>query len=145
MNHIRYTYALFMMLCSLGMLSSCKKSDTSDNSNTVKSPFTIRYEISSTVNSSIADNIQYTNESSGNSILLTVPLPWTKTVTVTTAQRPFVIFLFSGSMSLPAAGKITGKIFINGVEKASVTKDNPIFIGSGAYMMQLLDVRYAVL
>ena len=133
------------LLITISLLTSCKKSDATDvTSGPIKSPFTVKYEITADRASTVTSSIQYTNSSLGNSVELNTPLTWSKTVVITTEQRPTVLFLFSTVIKFTSAGKVTGKIYINGKEKASVTESATDPSGFGVYQVGLLDVKYVV-
>ena len=136
--------ALFILCTTLVGFTSCKKDTTiTTNANSLASPFTLKYEI---VTSSAIDNntaygkplMVYSNATQQQEIeFLTSSTSWSKTVTVTTPNRPFVATLFTNYTSnylittyfpiiLNASGTITGKIYVNGNLVASVT--NPTFL-----------------
>jgi hypothetical protein len=110
-------------------ISSC----TPDNPSTpgTPSPFTLKYEITTSVpvaNSPIS-NMTYYNGTGQAEVdqTFTSGTVWTKEITVTTPNRPFVGYL-SGAIFLTAPGTATGKIYVNGQAVASVT--NPTSAGT---------------
>jgi hypothetical protein len=139
------TLVTILFLITISLFTACKKSDTNDvTSGPIKSPFTVKYEITSDKASTVASSVLYTNSSLGSSVELTAPLVWSKTVTITTDQRPTVLFLYSTGIKFVSAGKVTGKIYINGKEKASVTESANDPFGSGFYQVGILDVKCVV-
>jgi len=146
---------LYILATILVGFTSCKKDTTSTtNSNSLASPFTLKYEIvtSSAIDTSKAGTgaygkplMVYSNGTQQPEIeFLTPTTSWSKTVTVTTPNRPFVALLHTGGswsgvvqtggylpFYLKAPGTITGKIYVNGNLVASVT--NPTTSISSGY------------
>jgi hypothetical protein len=122
---------------------SCKKDSGQDNS-TISSPFTVKYEVTADKPLVNGGSFQYTNSANGLNVDLNTTLPYTKTVTVTSTNRPYLLLLYGTGIQLNSTGNVTGKIFINGIEKASVTipANNALF--GGAFLTGPLDVKYTV-
>ena len=107
-------------------ISSC----TPDNPSTpgTPSPFTLKYEITTSVPvaygpvPSVPNKLTYYNGTGQGEEdqTFTSGTVWTKEITVTTPNRPFVGYL-SGAIILTAPGTATGKIYVNGQVVASVT------------------------
>jgi hypothetical protein len=157
---------LYILATILVGFTSCTKETTSTtNSNSLASPFTLKYEIvtSSAIDTSKAGNgaygkplMVYSNGTQQPEIeFLTPTTSWSKTVTVTTTNRPFVAMLHTHSdyistaqtglgyfpIILKAQGTIMGKIYVNGNLVASVTNPTTLInttgtsnAGAGIYM-----------
>lgn len=109
---------------------SCKK-DGGQDSSTISSPFTVKYEFTSTspLETIYQNSLSYTNSSGGLSTSLINSFPWTLEQTVTTTNRPFPIQLVGTTLALKNPGSVTGNIYINGVKKASVTTQTSVLLG----------------
>lgn len=116
---------LFVITTSL--LFGC--TPDSPASSGTSSPFTLKYEITTsvpvTIIGGVTSSFSYTNGTgqSQTDQTFTSGSSWTKELTVTTPNRPFMASL-SGAVILSASGTATGKIYVNGVEVASVTNSS---------------------
>ena len=114
--------SIFVILTLVILISSC-----SNDSNSTSGNFTLKYEII-TSSQVTADplggftTIAYTN---GTGQIITdysfvSGTTWTKEVTVTTPNRPFVASLvpITGGVYLNAPGTVTSNLYVNGVRVA---------------------------
>jgi hypothetical protein len=140
------------------ILQSCSSGDNNSNSNSISSPFTVKYEIISTsqvrasYNSPMITYNNSTNQTQTESVTnLTATTPWSKTVDITTTTRPLQLsLLISGNnpnyyLILANAGSITQNLYINGVLKASSTNqsDSQPSLGSW-YRITIPAITYTV-
>ena len=121
---------LYIIATILVGFTSCKKDTTSTTSST-PSPFTLKYEIKSSVPIVVAgagnpNLILYTNGTNqSESSIFTSGTNWTKTITVTTNNRPFIALLqLSNNIQLSAPGTLTGNIYLNGSLIANSTNQS---------------------
>ena len=118
-------FALFCNSCS-------KKETTITTNNTVKSPFTLKYEIISSSDiyvptGGVGADINIVNGTGQSEIKIDFisGKTWSYTVNVTSTQRPIICRLINTStLWTKSTGTITGNIYINGTLKATAT--NPI-------------------
>lgn len=140
-----------LVICLFISLLSCSKDNTTNNS--IKSPFTVKYEL--ICSSSIQTNflgqqafipeIGYTNGTGQNELSnsFTSGTTWSKTITVTDSRRPLTLFFGVNKMILSAAGKVTGNIYIDGKLNATVT--NPtINEGTGTLHIGICNMNFTV-
>ena len=122
-----------LILLTTILLSSCTPDTPVDTS--TSSPFTLKYEIisSSQIFSTTSSNqhVIFTNATQQPQIdsIPSGSILWTKELTVTTSNRPFISLLevpFS-ALKLNMQGTVTGNIYVNGIKVASVT--NPTSTG----------------
>jgi len=114
--------ALNILFILIVGFTSCKK-DTTSSTNSTPTPFTLKYEIKSSVPIVVAgagtnnfNIIYYKNGTNQNeSSIFTSGTNWTKTITVTTNNRPFIASLqLPNNIQLSAPGTLTGNIYLNG-------------------------------
>jgi hypothetical protein len=131
---------IFLYLISFG-ISSCSSNNTAGgqvNPNSVGTPFTLKYEIiaSSPFNPPVTglpgNSIVYRNGTGqtgqDNNFSGTT---WTKEITVTTTNRPFISSLGT-TLYFNVPGTMTGKIYVNGNLVANV--QNPTQGGGSTYI-----------
>jgi hypothetical protein len=121
------------------LLFSCKKdsNSTSSTSASISSPFTVKYEAlpSAVVTTSFGfPNIFYVNSTgqpeTASLASLSVAIPWSKTITITTTTRPLQLNLQAAASNasyylvLDKAGSITQNLYINGSLKATSTNQS---------------------
>jgi hypothetical protein len=121
------------------LLFSCKKdsNSTSSTSASISSPFTVKYEVlpSAVVTTSFGfPNIFYVNSTGQPETMslsnLSVAIPWSKTITITTTTRPLQLNLQAAASNaayylvLDKAGSITQNLYINGSLKATSTNQS---------------------
>jgi len=141
---MRPLFSVIIVMSILISSISCKKDGGTDSSS-ISSPFTVKYEV--TANKPITNSgggFQYTNSAMGLVVDFNPTLPYTRTVTVTSTNRPFFLWLYGNGVEMSSAGNVTGKIFINGAEKASVTIPVTEIAQSGIFLSGMLDVKYVV-
>lgn len=138
---IKYAKSLSSFIILSYLFVFCKKDGGTDSSS-ISSPFTVKYEVTADKPIINIASIQYTNSANGQIVDLNPTLPYRRTVTVTSTNRHYVLFLFGTNFQMSSAGNVTGKIFINGTEKASVTI--PVTNQSGIFMSGILDVKFGV-
>jgi hypothetical protein len=128
----------------LFLISSCSSNNTTGgqiNPNSVGTPFTLKYEIiaSSPFNPPVTglpgNFITYNNgtgqtEQDNNFSGTT----WTKEITVTTSNRPFISSLGT-TLYFNVPGTMTGKIYVNGNLVANV--QNPTQGGGSTYFSNI--------
>lgn len=87
-------------------------------------PFTLKYEITTSVPIEFIPGTSvityYNGTGQQERETFTSGTTWTKEVTVTTPNRPFMAFLVGG-VTLSTSGTATGKLYVNGREVASQT------------------------
>jgi hypothetical protein len=123
------------------LLFSCKKdsNSTSSTSASISSPFTVKYEVlpSAVVTTSFGfPNIFYVNSTgqpeTASLASLSVAIPWSKTITITTTTRPLQLNLQAAASNpsyylvLDKSGTITQNLYINGSLKATSTNQSEI-------------------
>jgi hypothetical protein len=121
-----------LLLSSSLVLISCKK-DGGQDSSTISSPFTVKYEFTSaTAFDLVAPKpiVWYFNSSGGSTQTTANILPWILEQTVTSTNRPFNLQITGLSIFLTSPGSVIGNIYINGVKKATVTAQTRALFGS---------------
>lgn len=114
---------LFLLFVSL---HSCSKKG--DEGASVKSPFTLKYELVGSSVLSATPNLPalfYTNSTGqGETVLvITAAKTWSKTLTVTSTQRPFMVNFEPLAIVSEGPGSVTANIYVNGkVVASSVTQ-----------------------
>jgi hypothetical protein len=137
---INFKTVCFFLLSSV--LISCKKNDS--GSDTVKSPFTVRYEITATKPldpQPFGTGVMWTNPSGAYTTSFITSLPWKKDETVTNSGRPFLLILNADALMLTSPGQVVGNIYINGVKKETVTVNTTNIVG---FNTAVLNMQYAV-
>lgn len=129
MKKLLFLFTIVFSLC----LTSCSP-DNPANTGT-STPFTLRYEIitsSPIVVPLTGTGITYENGTqqpeTDNSF--TSGTTWTREVTVTTPNRPFIAMLITG-LNLSAPGTIIGRIYVNGTQVANVQNPTQVQGTSG--------------
>jgi hypothetical protein len=116
----------FLLLLTLILFFGCTPSTPSNPS--TSGNFTLKYEITTSVPvaygpaPTVPNKLTYYNGTGQGEEdqTFTSGTVWTKEITVTTPNRPFVGSLV-GAIVLTAPGTATGKIYVNGQEVATVT------------------------
>lgn len=110
------------------VLSGCKKNNGNNGTNGTSGSFTVKYELTCSAGTTIkivnglasfgytnvTGQVEYDNAFSSGSL-------WTKSLTVTTTQRPLQLVFEAISATLTDPGFATGSIYINGTLKATST------------------------
>ena len=132
-----------LLLCNIMLFLTCIVSCKKENTNTdkIKSPFTVKYEISATENTYSSYGsllVSYVNGTGQNETesptFLSNTTPWTKTITVTTTARPLKLSLRLSTSPVDAyriylknkAGQIVQNIYVNGVLHVNTSKTDPL-------------------
>ncbi len=139
---------------------SCKKNNASDApSNQISSPFTVKYEITSSsnvyssYNLPIATYVNSTGQQQTESVpSLSANTPWVKTVTVTSTTRPLQLSLLLSTsppgvyrLYLLNSGQITQNIYVNGNLVASSTNQSSTSAnGSGQFNISTIALNYTI-
>ncbi len=149
---------LLIAVISMHILS-CKKNEDNTTSNKVSSPFTVKYEITSSTNvysnnsySNTSQTITYVNSTGQQQTETVTNLsdsnPWSKTITVTSGIRPLQLSLLLSSNNqiyLSKTGQITQNIFVNGKLVASSTNQSTTTSTSGgAFYIQIIALNYTI-
>jgi len=140
---MRPLFSVIIVMSILISSISCKKDGGTDSSS-ISSPFTVKYEVTANKPITNSGGFQYTNSAMGQVVDFNPTLPYTRTVTVTSTNRPYLLLLYGTGVQMSSAGNVTGKIFINGAEKTSVTIPVTDINQSGIFLSGILDVKYVV-
>lgn len=135
---MRRLFSVITVVSILISSISCKKDGGTDSSS-ISSPFTVKYEFTSTAPFDQVlpkPIIWYFNSSGGSTQTTGSTLPWVLEQTVTTTNRPFNLQVTGIGIYLTSPGSVTGNIYINGVKKATATSQTKSFLGSN-YVEQL--------
>ena len=134
---MKRTIKSILIITSAVMLSfGCKKSSSSNTSNSTNGNLSLKYEIITSVPVVNSFNIMYLNGTDQweNSTFSSGGTYWSKDVTITSTTRPFDCVFQGGigggaSPALSTAGTITCNIYLNGVLKAH-SVNNSTLIGN---------------
>jgi len=104
------------------LIASCKKSNSSNTSNSTIGNFTLKYEVITSSPITQSSTFQFENATQQNEwdYNFTSGTTWTKEVTVTTPNRPFSAILVGGA-TIGVLGTVTSNIYVNGNQVAHVT------------------------
>lgn len=141
--NIKNIATVFILIFSLVMFNACKKD------NNTPTPVTVKYEIVSTAalkDTTVMGSIKYTDANGADQTAVDF-FPgyktWTKTITLTTSNRPLTLKLSTPSIYfVENQGSVTGKIYINDIEYVRSTTN--IVLGNNVFFISLPEISTVV-